>query len=250
MNFYDVFKLSNKMIVEPVGIDVVKMSETFKLLDKKAGKKNLDEVMDYSFIFVSGDVNFSNEENLDVHLKHKKINVGLVKENKIFQLVEHGKIEYKYYAAIHEGKLKTFANKKDLELELEQKSVTTENELEKKALDWINNGRVGLSSATMCVTFFPELKNHHRFNNMKNYDGEFEINWPHDNSDFMRCVGFLEAVPDLRKELGKMSSVSKEWANLVGSWNEIESLIKKEEQKDSYDLIKKCINKEVKKLKM
>jgi hypothetical protein len=47
---------------------------------------------------------------------------------------------------------------------------------------------------------------------------------PADSADFGRCVGLLEAVPELRPHLHLMSSVSATWGRLVARWDHLESL--------------------------
>jgi hypothetical protein len=51
---------------------------------------------------------------------------------------------------------------------------------------------------------------------------------PHDPADLGRCVRLLEAVPELRPHLPAMAGVSREWAALVGAWDELEALYREE----------------------
>lgn len=51
---------------------------------------------------------------------------------------------------------------------------------------------------------------------------------PRDPSDFRRCMGLLEAVPDMRKHLSAMAKVSAVWAALVARWDELERLYAEE----------------------
>lgn len=49
--------------------------------------------------------------------------------------------------------------------------------------------------------------------------------YPHDADDFGRCVKLLQAAPELRANLGRMSDKSLAWDALVGRWDELERLL-------------------------
>lgn len=51
---------------------------------------------------------------------------------------------------------------------------------------------------------------------------------PHDPSDFGRCVGLLDACPELRGKLHLMNSHGPEWKALVDHWDELEALYREE----------------------
>lgn len=252
MNFYTVKKLSNNLTIESSSIDVVKMVESFKLVEKKSNKKTVDDLMNYCFVFLEDNVSFSKSEPIEIEFKNKKITFGLIKENQIFKLEDtsNPKITYEYFTIIHEGKLKTFSDKNILIEKIEKSPTLASNSVEEKALEWLNSGRVGLSSATICATLFPNLIKHHRFNNMKNHEGTVEINWPHDNGDFIRCMKFFEEVPEAKEKLEELRTLSSQWNNLVSNWLLIEELIENDKTEESYVLIKKSLeNHAVMKLK-
>lgn len=77
-----------------------------------------------------------------------------------------------------------------------------------KAMWWIANGHVGMSSKTM-------------WNCLMNNTKPFPINHPHDPDDFSRCYKLLQAVPEWRKELHKLKPLSKAWSNLVDNWDKL-----------------------------
>jgi len=52
--------------------------------------------------------------------------------------------------------------------------------------------------------------------------------YPLDPSDFGRCVGLLDAAPELRDSLPKMAECEPVWAALVAAWSELESLYREE----------------------
>lgn len=84
---------------------------------------------------------------------------------------------------------------------------------ERKLLTWLLTGNVGASSKAIAA----HLSGIH-------CDGSY----PHDASDFLRCVLLLEAVPELCDELPRMAEVNAEWKALVEHWDEIESLFRSE----------------------
>lgn len=49
-------------------------------------------------------------------------------------------------------------------------------------------------------------------------------NHPHDASDFSRCVGFLDAVPEARAHLDRAAALSPVWDRLVANWTALEAM--------------------------
>ena len=47
---------------------------------------------------------------------------------------------------------------------------------------------------------------------------------PYDPDDFGRCLGLLEAVPELREHVPKMAEYGKVWAAYVEHWDALETL--------------------------
>ena len=81
------------------------------------------------------------------------------------------------------------------------------SDLDKKVLDWFIAGETGMSSKCMAsrLTGRDHDKSH-----------------PHDGGDFRRCLGLLDAVPELRERLPEMAAVSEYWAALIENWDAIE----------------------------
>jgi hypothetical protein len=81
------------------------------------------------------------------------------------------------------------------------------------ALRWLAEGETGSSSKTLAhfITGAPE-------------DIDNDPSVPYDGSDFRRCMGFFQAVPEARGHMDKMIPVSDQWAKLVGAWDELEAL--------------------------
>lgn len=92
--------------------------------------------------------------------------------------------------------------------------TTLSQETISQAMHWLVNGRTGMSSTCILATIInggPVSG--------KSWEATFH---PVDPSDFKRCVGLLNAVPEFRNRLHVMKSVSKHWARLVDHWDEIE----------------------------
>ncbi len=93
---------------------------------------------------------------------------------------------------------------------------------ESKALWWITNGHVGLSSKTMWLCFM----------NQPNP----RINHPYDPDDFSRCYKLLEAVPEWKERISELSKLSAPWKNLAENWDKLNQMYEqnvKEEWKNS-----------------
>lgn len=244
MNFYTVRSLHDDSKIESSGVDIMTMSSAFKIIDKKSELKTLDNVMGLPFIVLEKPYQFANTTELVFVEQSKKLTFCLAKEGTPFS-IKNGETEY--FCSVHEGKLLAFTDESKLAQKLQEVSVKAENVVEGKAINWLDNGRVGLSSGTLCATLFPNLKKHHRLASMNDEDGNFEINWPHDSDDFSRCLRFLQAVPEARERLDEMKKISPEWKNLVNKWDEIETLFKAEKHEEVYDVISQCVK--IKKLK-
>jgi len=83
-------------------------------------------------------------------------------------------------------------------------------------LVWLPSDRTGLSSIWMAKT-------------LTGYCGPpAKYAYPHDPSDFNRCLGLLNACPELRERLPEMADTGPEWAALVANWDELEALFREE----------------------
>lgn len=99
---------------------------------------------------------------------------------------------------------------------------------------WLANGETGVSSKTMAFYLgfgiIPETNSH-----------------PHDPSDLLRCIKFLQHCPELRSKLHLMSEVSNTWEGLVRNWDRLESSLNEEMKLGSrapktYKMMKDIIN--------
>lgn len=90
-------------------------------------------------------------------------------------------------------------------------AVTSANPgLSANAAEWLANGERGVSSETI----FTHLTGVDALN-------RFPADHPCDPDDFRRCRLLLEQVPELKKNLGRMGTLSSAWAGLVLSWDRI-----------------------------
>lgn len=76
-----------------------------------------------------------------------------------------------------------------------------------KVLAWMGSGRVGESSKAMALAVVGAPNNGSH---------------PSDPADFNRCLLLLEAVPDIRKHMGKVSEINETWRKIVSRWDELE----------------------------
>jgi hypothetical protein len=245
MKFYEIEQLKDNTEIKSDGMDLSLMGKVFKILDKKSENKSLDSIMDFNFVFLNKGQGFASDENLVFKHVDKSLKFALVAENTIFQVQDEKLV---YFCAIYEGQLLVRCDKAVLENRMKLNSIQGADPVEEKALNWLNTGRVGMSSATMCATLFPNLQKHHKIVDTIIYNGKLDIRWPVDNGDFGRCMKFLEAVPEARERLEELKPLSKEWQGLVENWDKIENLINDGKEIDSYSLIKESLG-EKKKLK-
>ena len=88
------------------------------------------------------------------------------------------------------------------------KQQITKNTM-KKVLEWFGSGRVGMSSEAIALNLTLGTTKY------KSY--------PHDPSDFNRCLMLIKAVPELKENMHKMSKVSDKWEVLIENWEGLES---------------------------
>jgi hypothetical protein len=78
---------------------------------------------------------------------------------------------------------------------------------------WLLGPDTGLSSKSMVMCalgFSPHI--------------EFHPYHPSDAGDFWRCITLLRAVPAIRDFFPDIAQMSREWAALIGEWDELEAL--------------------------
>lgn len=216
------------------GMDIMLMSKLFLLLEKKSNYKTLEDLNGLNII-VGENLKFNNikdNEAIIFQEKIKKDTCIFAKQNIPFSLEKEKET---FYAQINNGELVIRKDLMSLEQSCKAISTTHLTEEEKKAWSWLENGKTGISSLTMCHIMYPKL-GHWLYQDLS-------YGYPRDNADFNRCLGFLETVPEAKKNLHQMSEVSEEWKKLVDKWEDITDLIKSDKRQEAYDLIKSCTTK-------
>jgi hypothetical protein len=85
--------------------------------------------------------------------------------------------------------------------------VDQSKEVKEKAMWWIANGQIGMSSKTMWNYFMG--------------NDSFPINHPYDPDDFSRCYALLQVVPEWRKRILELGKLSTEWKKLSENWDKL-----------------------------
>lgn len=80
---------------------------------------------------------------------------------------------------------------------------------------WLQSDATGLSSLFMCYVLTGKGRGR-------------QNNHPHDPSDLNRCIGLLDAAPELRSQIIKMKEHGPVWSALIDHWDELESLLREE----------------------
>lgn len=81
---------------------------------------------------------------------------------------------------------------------------------------WLAKGETGLSSKTIAFYLGYGIK-------------PDIVSYPHDVSDFRRCVQLLDIVPYLRGSIEEMAELGKVWAALAKEWHTLEAIYNEEE---------------------
>ena len=86
---------------------------------------------------------------------------------------------------------------------------------------WLASDSTGSSSLYLAHVLAPQ--------EAPAWHGDEPVPYPHDPSDFGRCVGLLDAAPDLRPRLPNVATGhGPQWAALAGAWEELEALYREE----------------------
>lgn len=105
--------------------------------------------------------------------------------------------------------------------------------IEQRADFWWQHGERGISSETI-------------FGVLSGRGPRKDGCHPWDPSDFKRCYGLLQVVPEWRERLGEMKSQSKAWSNLVDNWDKLtemlEEMMRTNKDNGMYDFMQTLIN--------
>lgn len=80
--------------------------------------------------------------------------------------------------------------------------------MNEKILRWLAAGQIGSSSKAMAACIAGIEITHARH--------------PHDPADFNHCLMFLDAVPEAREHLYKVSELSEYWTAIISNFEQIE----------------------------
>lgn len=149
-------------------------------------------------------------------MKHIKLkNQGIICENCGV------KYDFKFPISTsdYSKKLQAFSDlHEDCEKTWIEPKVNQDDSAREKALWWLTNGFVGMSSKTMC-NFFLGNK-------------DFKINYPHDPDDFSRCYKLLETVPEWKSRIPELGVLSPQWKNLSENWDKLTEMYERNQRED------------------
>lgn len=233
MEFYVLDEIREGQI-KSTGIGIDSMVKVLKSIEKQQKAKTIDELEPYNIVYLES-AQFV--ENTDVVFsgKIKKEEFALIKTGKTFEIEQSGT---QFFVQLANGKLNIAKDIMQLEKNTVNSQLTTYSDIEKQAYNWLEKGKTGLSSLVLCQTLLPNIQH----DKLEKLDNSYSSSYPHDTSDFNRCLGLLEAVPELRKDLEKLKVINKQWDNLVQKWSEIEMLIKENKVEDANKIINQCVN--------
>lgn len=216
------------------GIGVNAMVKILDSIEKAKYAQTIDELEPYNIMHLEK-AKFI--ENTDVVFtgKIKKEEFALIKNGKTFEIQQ---LDQHYFVRLANGRLNIAKDLEQLEKYCLNKSLENYSDIEKKAYDWLENGKTGLSSLTMCHNLLPNLK-HPKIEDLKT---ERNAAYPHDTSDFNRCLGLFKYVPELKEDLSKLRTVNTQWRNLVDKWESIIECMNNNQLDQANTLINQCVN--------
>ncbi len=221
MKFYQLPKNITNTMIEPQGIPINMLVQLLKSFD---GQTTLDDIND----IVISPFEFLTKDSILKTGKLKHDFFAIIKKNEVIEL----KALQPIYLIFNNEKIHLSYDKKDVEIIQNNQNhyLNTLSEQEKKVIDWLENGKVGSSSLTLCSYLFPEL------NHSKIKEGLAERNTPKDSDDFKRCYLLIQAVDDGQiLEKMKNININSSWNFLIENWQDLTSFF---EAKD----FKKCQN--------
>lgn len=227
MEFY-VFDDIKEGKFKSTGIGIDAMVKVLKAIEKEKHAKTIDELEPYNIVYLENAKFLDNE--VIFKGKVKKEEFALVKTGKTFTIEQSGEI---YFVMLANGKLNIAKDFELLNKFSENKDIEHYSETEKKAYHWLETGKTGLSSLVMCHTLLPRITH----NKIESLGKSHSDSYPHDTSDFNRCLGLLESVPELRQDLYKLKDINQQWNNLVQKWADIENAIKENKLDEANSMI-------------
>lgn len=117
------------------------------------------------------------------------------------------------------------------------------NNQEEKALDWLKTKSRGNSEKSIIFHTFPKIAEYISQNNLDNV----AFNHPYDTADFSRCMKVIKELNLNEEQFAAIANISKEWNNLILNFHTISNHIENGENENAYNLIKICINNNLRK---
>lgn len=235
MEFYEIKNLKQEKN-SPTGLGISIFSKLLENISENTVLKTMDSIGFYNVVIL-GEGSFS-EDNPDLYYK------GQIKERKQvipYCLVTTGKefnLKHKdesYSATIVNGNLLVSSSGLLSSLVKEEldkfKDLTVE---ETSVLNWLESGKTGLSSLTLCSALYPKFNNIH--NKLKN----LSENVPHDIQDFKRIQSFLKEVPQAQSRLADAKQINSTWSALVDNWSILEEKANAKDSESVYQILKSC----------
>lgn len=210
------------------GIEVTKMVNVYKILGKEPNFTTLESLSPYDLIYVEQG-NFTSQDGLAFIGKNKKDFFALSQPNQVFQIVLNNNT---YWAKIHLQQLALADSIEKLNKICVMPDLSHLTPIEAKAYEWLNSGKTGMSSLTICKTLLPKLKHPDLSDN---------ISYPHDIADVQRCLYFFECVPELENQISQLASLGSQWSNLSQKWINIKELIQTNQLDAASNLINECV---------
>lgn len=144
-----------------------------------------------------------------------------IRNQKLFCLNCGGEFALKFPLGTSEmtNKMKSFDElHKDCEPTWVEPIADQSKDIEQKAMWWIANGHVGMSSKTMWLHFMGQKIE--------------RVNHPYDPDDFSRCYKLLEAVPEWKLRILELAKLSTPWKNLSENWEKLTQMFEENRRND------------------
>ena len=114
--------------------------------------------------------------------------------------------------------------------------------VQQRAMSWIINGEVGISSKTIWAVMMGAVEQE---NEETDEESEAYYDYPYDPDDFRRCRLLLDLFPEWKERLPEVAAAFPEWAGLVANWDKLDALYDEESPSGQapklYDLMQELI---------
>ncbi len=227
-------EISTHLPIEAYADFLYKVTSADKSLDTLEALSNYTAVMSKSV-----KIDITNPD-IKVHGKAKgRYQWAIINKNTIFSFTFNKK---NYFASEIAGSIECSLKLEDIKEKLHtylNPDQTGLSASEKKVSKWLDSSHTGSSSLAMCHAMYPKLKEHHKIKNL--IEHSMTNSFPHDNSDFKRCMDFLKAAGLKSSDVKAMKTLNPQWENLAKNWDAIETLMNTpgdDARKEAYMLIR------------